>query len=162
MHPFPCWRQDNRPAAANAMCSWGLLQAWATQASEMQLSQSWTACPEDGKTRCCWVSVLSSMASYYIVSNRQADTGGSPAPNAEVAHAQAAFAALPRDITQSVRLFTLGEESEAGLEGDDKPEVSLEALMSDAKARVSPLTAQMTAAHQQHALAGQFLVSSAS
>ena len=57
---------------------------------------------------------------------------------AEVVCAQAAFAALPREVTQSVRLFTLGEEGEAGLEGDDKPEVSLEALMADAKARVNP------------------------
>ena len=32
-HPLPRWRQDNRPAAANAMCNWDLLKAWATQAS---------------------------------------------------------------------------------------------------------------------------------
>lgn len=54
-------------------------------------------------------------------------------------HAQAAFAALPRDITENVRLFTLGEESEADKDGDNKPEISLEALMADAKARVRVL-----------------------
>ena len=49
---------------------------------------------------------------------------------------QAAFAALPRELTQRVQLFTLGEESDEPPEEDERPPASLEALMSDAKAKV--------------------------